>query len=350
MNNISPFNLTVMVVIFYMSLMMKETLAISADHNLFNNFNGNHNRRLRRQTSEQSFEECNRILISKVCPASGQNFINKLSGCGEKGRTAIDSVINGCSVDSNGDYCITFPTSTLSGYIFGNCSQSTCTNQCRSALSLAVQTAGCCYNATIYSTAVFFTTCGINLPSPCPGPSLRFPELSQSSSCSSNQDLSRIQVSSLCTYSRPFLSELAMESQCQDFAGNYSIYCSSRNDELCLTKLSFFENFTDSSFGLNAQSARENCPSTQNCTSQCSSSLNILKNNYGCCANAFNSTILFRPRLTIFENSLWIQCGITPPDFCNAGLKTFSNLAIILFTAFLVLYHITIPSQPCRSI
>ena len=54
-----------------------------------------------------------------------------------------------------------------------------------------------------------------------------------------------------------------MESQCHDFAGDYSIFCSSRNDELCLTKLSFFENFTDSSFDLNTQSAIENCPSTE---------------------------------------------------------------------------------------
>ena len=169
-----------------------------------------------------------------MCPASGQNFIDKLGGCGEKGRRFIDILINECRADSNGDCCVSFPTSTLSGYILGNCSQSTCTDQCRSTLSFAVETAGCCYNATFFSAAVFYNTCGINLPSPCPGSSLRFPELSQSSSCSSDQDLSRIQVSSLCTYSRPFLSELAMESQCQDFAGNYSIYCSSRNDELCL--------------------------------------------------------------------------------------------------------------------
>ena len=99
MNNISPLNLTVMVVIFYMSLMMKETLAIKAGHNILNNFYGNHNHRLRRQTSDQSIEECSRILIRKVCPTSGQNFINKLGGCGEKGRRFIDILINECRVD-----------------------------------------------------------------------------------------------------------------------------------------------------------------------------------------------------------------------------------------------------------
>ena len=69
------------------------------------------------------------------------------------------------------------------------------------------------------------------------------------------------------------------------------------------------------------------CLSTSECSSNCRVQINRINNILGCCFNLYNTTIVAGTIYSmpasryaiISDNSLWQECGVTPPGFCSTN-------------------------------
>ena len=274
--------------------------------------------RSRRQTSE-----CGIIPARAQCSSSSaQNYINAISKCGGDADAAsiITDTEFACRKNKKGQYC---GEVLDTGYVFFNCSASSCSTGCINIL----READCCLNEPDGTYTQYFIACGIPLPSPCAKSRLRIPTIMQDSSCSDN-----IQYAAICDTIQPIINALDRYDACKNNSDVLKDYCTSRNGQYCWLEL----NLTGDSVGLRSlQEADNECSSTSTCSLQCSSSLSFVKKTVGCCFQSLvNNSLLYAQyfNTTIVDSRLWNECGIPSPSKCSAA----SKYVIYIVIAFLM--------------
>ena len=250
------------------------------------------------------YYHCEAVINRAYCSTSfAQNFINSLSKCGEE----VSNTELNCRKSERGLFCLEALT-----YVYRNCS-GTCTAECSNSLWLA----GCCANNGTSSLSTYLAICNISLPSPCKRSSLQIPNIVQDRSCTS-----RDYTSAFCDNIGPLITALARDEACKEDTEAQRDLCSSKNGQYCEE---------DSSIGFQAiRKSTNNCPSVSNCSLQCHTSLNLVKNTVGCCFPYYNTTAS-PSQSSVHSTQLWNTCGIPVPQRCGSFSAVYDGSFVSLF-------------------
>lgn len=303
--------------------------------------------RISRQVNRADFTKCVSVLYRAQCSTSyAQNYINTISQCGLLGNTVAIGIESSCHQNEAGEFCGAALVANDIIQIETHCRSASCSAECRSSLQTIKNDAGCCLDSVYVLKALFysnFSNCGISYPSACRPTSLDIPTPSNDPSCGTNgENIEKINLQFFCSSKniQPVLNTLN-SNNCQEVARLIELSCSYRNGNFCVEEISEL----NSDFITNAIT---NCPFISNCSMGCSSSINTLKANLGCCLNIFNSSLSLARDLfststefdTVWDNSLWQQCNIMPPGDCetkilDAALSAYSagNTALLILAA-----------------
>ena len=292
--------------------------------------------RVLRQANAANPRECISGLIGAVCSTSfAPNYIDKLSQCDSFGEHAAILFETFCRRNSGGEYC------SVGLYdIALNCLSlpTNCSTACRASLIKF----GCCSSTIILDTGVDFeemlSHCGLPILTECPPTSFNIPIPSNNPSCSSMEDLFSLLLPFHCSRQN---IQLLLDSQnlnnCPGIKTAILLSCSYRDGKYCVQ-----DPYTSE------LTRKWECPSKSDCSSRCRSSLENINKNFGCCLNIFNFSLVENsftaPQAklygTIMDNALWQECGITPPEVCearlNAGPSAYTaagNSAFLIWTA-----------------
>ena len=256
---------------------------------------------------------CDSVLNNAQCTSLfGQSFIDMISQCGSDGQELAIDLEQDCRMNAAGERCGSIDISDVEDSCLPS---SFCSSGCRESLNASVMQNGCC-NSNFERLQRYFPLCGIEVPSPCPPTLVNIPSSPPiNPSCSTSQDLDTLLRDIQCSSQYAPVLEALNSNNCQD--REIEIICNRRDGEFCT------DQFRDALFDLS--NAVNNCPSTLACPSTCQGAINRLNNNLGCCFNNYNTTYVAgtsfsfsaQPYLTISSNSLWQECGVTPPGACS---------------------------------
>ena len=270
-----------------------------------------HLARAKRQTIENT--HCKVLVASAYCSTSYiQNNINYFSKCGAEVND-INRLEMLCRKNQQGLFCV-----EALEYVDGNCTESTCTAGCSNSLRLA----GCCVNDVTTSRSTYLTTCNIQLLPPCKHSNLRIPNIAQDHSCS---DIGYLSAS--CDNIGPVITAITREEACNENAEMFRDLCSSKNGQYCQKD---FSNFSSIGYQAIMKSVND-CPSVSNCSLQCSTSLNFLKNTVGCCFHYSNASGSSYPQSSIYSTQLWNSCGISVPQRCGSFSAVYNRRFVHFF-------------------
>ena len=275
----------------------------------------------RRQTSEDYY--CNGVIARAHCSTGYlQNYVNAISKCEGK-VSAINAYELSCRKSERGLFC-----GEALAYVDGNCTGSICTVGCSNSLMLA----GCCANDGTDRRIGYLTTCNIQFPSPCRRSKLQIPNIALDLSCpSTDLNLAR------CDNIRPVLNIIEREEACKEDTEWLRDFCSSRNGQYC-----FYEMDSSSDEFQAIKSTGYACPSVSNCSRQCNTSLNFVKNTVGCCFHYANTTAPSYTRNSVYSAQLWNTCGIPVPQRCGSFSvvfnSSFGSLLCLIIAGFVVVF------------
>ena len=277
--------------------------------------------RVKRELTDNDLRVCGLLEARSKCSSSfNQDYINALSKCGERARSAITSSEHFCR--QNGDvYC-----GEHSSYISYNCTQS-CTTQCANAL----RQAGCCLNGDSWYQE-WLNRCNISMPERCPPSKLQIPNISQQSSCSSDE-YNKQEVKAMCDNIGLLINGFNQEERCKPYSNNHRDYCSYNDNQYCVNKLY--------SAGLQAlEEAANDCSSyllSSGCSDQCKDTLNEVESTVGCCIHALNVT---GSSIPLSLTNSWEKCETPVPPKCGGNSITLSSVLGSLFiVASFVITH-----------
>jgi len=263
--------------------------------------------RSRRQTAREDQHHCAAVASREHCSTSyAQNLINAISECGDNATSGITSIFEShCRQNDQGLFC-----GEALDYVTGNCTAATCRAECFNSL----RQAGCCINEESFSFYRILTTCNISMPSPCPQSNLEIPEIVRNSSCTTAK-FKEITLSVSCDNIKPVIAALSEQDMCKAPKEIQQDICSSRNGQYCLVELGLAKSNTTPTEIQAIRNVDRDCPSLSNCTIQCNSSLNFVKDSIGCCFPSLNATF----SLLSYANSsqLWKACEIPVPQRCD---------------------------------
>ena len=273
--------------------------------------------RVKREVTDNDQRVCGLLEARSKCSSSfNQDYINALSKCGQRARPAIISSEHSCR--QNGDvYCGEHYL-----YISYNCTQS-CNTQCEYAL----RQAGCCLNGSS-----LYHSCNIFMPERCPPSKIQIPNISQQSSCSSDE-YNKQEVKSMCDNIYLLINGFNQEKRCKPFSNNYRDYCSYKDNQYCVNQLSS-ATFQD------VKEAANNCSSSllsSGCSDQCKDALCQVNSTVGCCIHALNAT---DTSIALSLTNSWKKCKIPVPPKCGGNSITLSSVFGSLFiVASFVITH-----------
>ena len=290
--------------------------------------------RSRRQTSEADMSECRAISARASCSSSyAQNFINTISKCGDQATTTIKSIEFSCQKTKNDEYC---GEVFNRAYMINNCSASSCSTNCFNSL----RQADCCLNDGSHTYTPYFMACKIPLPSPCANSHLQIPAITQEMSCTSTREYGLTALVAGCDNVQPIFNALSRDDTCKPFSDALKDLCNSRNGQYCFLALNTTGSDGDSVGLRSLHAAASVCSSVSACSSQCSSSLNVVKNTVGCCIHTINSSVIsFSEFHNISDSSLWKQCGIPFPRHCSSAFINVIN-TFIVFSLVIIIFFI----------
>ena len=278
--------------------------------------------RTRRQTAEDN--HCLGVIVRARCSTGYlQNYVNAISKCGTDVST-INAIELSCRQNERGLYC-----GEALGYVDINCTGSTCTAGCYNSLRLA----GCCASGGTARQIGYLATCNIQIPSPCKRSNLRFPNIAQDRSCTSTD-----YFSAYCDNIRTVINTIAREEACKENTAHMQDFCSSRNGQSC-----FEEFINSSSVGYQAiMKTGNDCSSVSNCSLQCHTSLNFVKNTVGCCFHYANTTASYFSQNPVYSTYLWNSCGIPVPQRCGSFSvvynSSFASLLCLIIAGFAMVF------------
>ena len=284
-------------------------LPLGFDHQTFSTKNLVSVRRVARQVNEV---DCSRVRSKALCsPSFAQNYINAVSQCGSVESTQAIQTEELCRQFSAGEYCLSVDINAVITICCG--SSVNCSAACRKSLT----DFGCCLNPYMDILEQNFTACRLAFPSACPPSSLTIPTSSDNSSCSSREDFISFSKRYFCSNGHPILDEF-ISNNCPKHACAFVDSCRYRDGKNSLEVI-------NATFNMQVK-AITSCLLTSNCSSSCSSTINGL-NNLGCCLNIFNASLreisdIFSVYSIITDNTLWQECGITPPEVCASSLSS----------------------------
>ena len=270
--------------------------------------------RVKREVTYNDQRVCSLLEARSKCSSSfNQDYINALSKCGQ--RAISDIVGSEHSCRQNGDvYC-----GEHYWYVISNCTQS-CTTQCANAL----RQAGCCFNGdSLYQELL--NRCNISMPERCLPSKLQIPNISQQSSCSSD-DYNKQEVKAMCDNIDLLINGFNQEERCEPFSSNYRDYCSYKDNQYCVNQLS--------SARLQAvEEAANNCSSSLlsfGCSDQCKDTLSEVESTVGCCIHALNAT---DTSIALSLTDSWKKCEIPVPPKCGGNSITLSPVSSITLSS-----------------
>ena len=281
--------------------------------------------RTRRQTTEDNY--CLGVLVRAQCSTGYlQSYINALSKCGEGEVSTINGIELSCRKNQQGLFC-----SEALVYVDGNCTGSTCTAGCSNSLRIA----GCCINdGTSSQSSRYLATCSIELPSPCTRSHLQIPNTVQNRSCTPTD-----YGLAFCNNIMLVLNTITREEACKENTEWLQDLCSSKNGQYC------FEEFINSSSSIGHQAiikSGNDCSSLSNCSLQCSTSLNLVKNTVGCCFPYLNTTGSSFTQSSVYSAQLWNTCGIPVPQRCGSFSivynSSFASLLCLIIASFAMVF------------
>ena len=270
--------------------------------------------RVKREVTDNDLSVCGLLEARSKCSSSfNQDYINALSKCGERARSAITSSEHSCR--QNGDvYC-----GEHSLYISSNCTGS-CTTQCANAL----RQGGCCLNGDSWYQELL-NRCNISMPERCSPSIIQIPNISQQSSCSSDE-YNKQEVKAMCDNIDLLINGFNQEERCEPFSNNYRDYCSYKDNQYCVNQLS--------SARLQAvEEAANNCSSTLlsfGCSDQCNGTLSQVESTVGCCIHALNAT---DSSIALSLTNSWEKCEIPVPPKCGGNSITLSSVSSITLSS-----------------
>ena len=280
--------------------------------------------RVKREVTYNDQRVCGLLEARSKCSSSfNQDYINALSKCGERARSHITSVEHSCR--QNGDvYC-----GEHYWYIISNCTQPC--NICANAL----RQAGCCLNGDSRYQELL-NRCSISMPERCPPSKIQIPNISQQSSCNSDE-YNKQEVKAMCDNIDLLINGLNQEEHCKPFSNNYRDYCSYKDNQYCVNEL--YNNPTSARLPA-VEITANNCYTSllsSGCSGQCKDILSQLESIVGCCIHALNVT---DSSIALTLTNSWKKCDIPVPPKCGGNSITLSSVFGSLFiVASFVITH-----------
>ena len=315
-----------------------------------------------RRLSNEEFNQCQTIANRVVCETGLQEDLYTLALECRQQETANQAQF-ACGINNeNGLYCgqgleisQQFEEETSS-----NCrSFSSCSSSCQNSITRIRDQLGCCSShwTNLFAgtrknfDGALWSVCGVSTGELCPIPTYNSTVTSR---FCTQAETSRILFSRRCMQSTSGITveTLANTTGCGGVAKIHVETCSvNSNGDFCSLK-------TDQRTVTNMiENCAQNVVSGTGCSFACRSSMNALRNEFGCCINSlFNGTtirVIQTPGanqvLRFFTNSFWSRCNVSPPGMCesplllpeirdNGGVKTSGVISIVLIVALAALF------------
>ena len=283
--------------------------------------------------------DCVSRTIEYQCGSSGysQKVADIATGC--RNDSYARNTANTCARNDKGETCGAVALKFLSDQTnaqscIGSVANDFCSSECRNFLESAKDSLGCCLNAYVNKTDYplfdqyrehvdyrLWDLCEIDLPEEeCKDSGIKMDFSKDVKSCTSQEILTNfVRYECSADIGQSLVDNLMKNDRCYIFSAVMVDACSSNgNGQYCAETLG-----TDlmNTFGTDPYiiALNSDCPARDpaaGCSPACKQSINAVRQAYGCCVNVYNDSSIGL-QLGALSYSVWNECGIESPGFCQ---------------------------------
>ena len=315
---------------------------------------------------------CSKVALHAWCSANTTHgLVHALSSCNYDHVAPM--IERRCRLNEKGDYCGSFADyipdiqaarrECLAQEEPGECSES-----CSSKLELLREELGCCINEMANSTGfrtgflyapvfdhALWEYCNVTTAAPSCRPSpLTRALTTEKENCTLDELYDRANQASCKRNLLQPLLEWYESHGCGRIGEDQINTCGiDEHGQWCIERI----NNNRLTFAKIAQSAITHCPRTDECSRDCRTSLQALREVMGCCLNnILNNTfaeLVYAETYEYYKNytsyALWKSCGVPHPGYCNVtlyGVNSSRFAGLSPFYAVVVMFVVIFTTQP----
>ena len=243
------------------------------------------------------------LFNDAVCsPEYGQPLVDKFLQCGDEESAGYYASLCGKSAD--GTLCTYYRYTQWLDSHSCNCPHIHCTRDCGDALEIYRDDTKCCLSAVRSSLDDYHMWeeyCGLEPPVLCNDSTLTLTPPENPQSCEDGFQQRLIYTDFYCTAAGQSIVDTLTECGHDDATLLVNFCGTNEHGAQCL----------DVAFDVSDNAVSECNSVADSCTANCSASLELLRDQYGCCAYPALTTLLHSDR------NLWSLCNVEAPGVCS---------------------------------